>query len=142
EIMHDHFPRLFFAERMVGLNLVTSGALLVGVVMFARRRLLWGLIVLMLFVAVYLASSAPRYYLMVLPILWAGWITLVMRIAPWFKTQRGQSIFTGTCIAVVLLANFGHVVKMIIEQRRTPFIEHYSRGRYAPLIAAGRTIRE
>lgn len=142
EILHDHLPRLFFAERMVGLNLITSGALLVGVGIFARRRLLWGLIVLMLLVAVYLASSAPRYYLMVLPILWVGWISVVMRVAERFKTRRGQSIFVGICLGVVLLANFGHVVKTIIEQRRTPFIEHYSRGRYAPLIAAGKVLRE
>lgn len=141
-VLHDHLPSLFFAERIVGLNLIASVGLLAGVAMFARRRPLWGLIVLMLLVIVYLASSAPRYYLMVLPILWAGWLTIVTRLAGYFQTTRGRSIFMGVCIGVVLAANLGHVGKLIVEQRRTPFIEHHAYGRYAPLMAAGAVIRE
>jgi hypothetical protein len=142
EMLEDHLQAVFFAERVEYLNVLMAAALLAGVALVSRRRPLWGLLVVVLLVALYFASSVPRYYLMVLPILWLGWVMLIRTLAVrLFRTERSRSIFAAVTVGLVLAANLGHDVKFILEQRSRPFIRGYKDGLYEPVVATAEVIR-
>lgn len=143
EMLEDHLVALFFAERVEILNLGLAACVLVGVVLVAKRRPLWALCVIVLLATVYLASSSARYFLMVLPILWLGWVLLACSIASHlFKDTRWRSRYVAAAAGVVLLCNLGHDVKLIIEQRSQPFLEGYKDGHYAAVAAMARLIAD
>ncbi len=149
-VLNDDLPRLFFAERVAGLNPIFTLALLGGVMLLGlrrddrdRRRTLWPLVVLGLFLAVLVASSEPRYWLMVLPILWAGWVIgLAQGASKWFASPRARSIYVAAGALLVVLPNLGHVGKLIAVQRATPFLSSYKGGEYLPVIDLARVLRE
>ncbi len=148
-IVDDDLPRLFFGERVTGLNPFFTLALFGGVGLVAlrrddpsKRRPLWSLTVVVLVVVCLLLSSEPRYWLMVLPILWAGWLLGLMQGARnWFKTPLGRSRWVAAGLIMVFLGNSISIVKLIIEQRSTPFLESYKQGEYAPLEKFATTLR-
>lgn len=142
EMLEDHLEAIFFAERVEYLNPLLAALLLAGVFLVARRRPLWGLMVGILLVALFFASSVPRYYIMVLPILWLGWVMLVRYSAVrLFRTAKSRSIFAAVTIGLVVGCNLGHDVKFILEQRSQPFIQGYKDGHYEPLVAMARVIQ-
>ncbi len=149
DILNDDLPRLFFAERIVGVSLILTLALLGGVLLVAvrsdrreARRPLWMLLVVVLFVAVLLASSEARYWLMVLPVLWVGWVLGIAKGArDWFVTDRARSIYVAAGVGFVLICNSIHVVKFAIEQRSRPFLSHYKDGSYALLPGTARALQ-
>lgn len=142
-ILEDHLEAAFFAERVEGLNLLLSFLLLVGLAIVTRRRPLWGLTAVILMGALYFASSTPRYFLMVMPILWLGYLLLSCQIAMRiFRSQRWRSIYVGLAVITVINCNLGHVVKLIMEQRSEPFLESYQDGKYVPVLAMARLIGE
>ena len=141
EAFGDELPTAFFAEQMKPLSVLFALALLSGVALTSRRRPTWSLLVAGLLATLYLASTQPRYYLMVMPILWAGWLTLsTWSAGRFFRTPKSRSIYTGIMVGLVIALNLGHCVKLIIEQRGRPFVEHYERGIYAPLVATAEVI--
>ncbi|MEL7237850.1 MAG: glycosyltransferase family 39 protein [Planctomycetota bacterium] len=142
QITDDDLPRLFFGERVTGLNYLASALLLVGVLALGRRRPLWVAMVLLLLAATLLASSQARYYLMVLPILWVGWLWVSVWVAGKFDGIRWRSFMTGLLVGTVLVANIYHVVKFVVEQRATPFLATYKDGSYVPVIATAEVLRE
>lgn len=149
-VIDNDVARLFFAERVEVLNVLFTLAMLGGVGLLAvrgdrpdARRPLWVLLVGVLFVAVLLASSEPRYWLMVLPVFWAGWLAGLMKGArDWFSSPRARSIYVAVGVGVVLACNLGHVGKLIVEQRATPFLETYKEGDYVPVLALAEALRE
>ena len=142
-MLEDHLEEAFFALRVEILNIAIAAALLTGVVLVARYRPLWGLTFLLLLATIYVASSTPRYYLMVIPILWAGWLLLAcMLAARWFTAEPGRSRFVLLAVGVVITCNLGHVVKLVIEQRSVPFLDSYQHGRYRPVVALAGVIAE
>ena len=142
EIFNDDLPRLFFAERVHILNAVFSVAIVAGVIMVGRRRPLWAAMVGMLLVAMVVANTESRYYLMVLPILWAGWLWFAVATANIFKGIRWRSFIVGALAVLVLVGNAIHIGKFIVEQRGDPFLEHYKDGSYIPVVAAADVVRE
>ena len=149
QVLEYDLPDLFFAEKISYLSAVFALALLGGVGLLAvrgddpsRRRPLWALLVACLLVAVLATETESRYWLMVLPLLWAGWLLGLMRGGrDWFASNAARSIYVGLGVGAVLAFNLGHVVKLAIEQRSTPFLETYKSGAYAPLPATAEAIR-
>ena len=152
-ILNDDLPRLFFAERVSYLHIVFALALLGGVSLLALggwreratpasdRRPTWVALVALLFVATLLASSEPRYWLMVLPVLWVGWIIGLCKGArDWFSTTRARSIYVALGVAAVLVGNLAHAGKFVAEQRAAPFLEHYKEGQYVPVKELARAL--
>ena len=153
-ILNDDLPRLFFAERVSYLHIVFALALLGGVSLLtiggwrnestraAERRPTWVALVALLFVATLLASSEPRYWLMVLPVLWIGWIVGLCKGArDWFKTSRSRSIYVALGVSAVLIGNLAHAGKFVVEQRATPFLSHYKEGQYVPVKKLAEAVR-
>lgn len=149
EIFDQDIARLFFGERVEILNVVFTIAILVGVFLLAvrrddpsLRRPLWTLVVAVLMGTLFMLSSEARYWLMVLPILWVGWLMIVFRTGVrLLATMRSRSVFAGVLIAAVFVGNGIHIGKLIYEQRSTPFLRHYKDGVYAPLAEFAQLMR-
>ena len=148
-VLEHDLPDLFFAEKISYLSAAFTLALFGGVALLAvrgddptRRRPLWALLVACLLLAVLATETESRYWLMVLPLLWAGWLLGLMRGGhDWFGSNAARSIYVGLGVGAVLAFNLGHLVKLAIEQRSTPFLETYKGGAYAPLPATAEAIR-
>jgi hypothetical protein len=140
-ILHDDLPRLFFGERVVVLNVVFTLSLLSGTLLLVlrrddliARRPLWVWIVAVLLAVLLVYESEPRYWLMVLPILWAGWLLGLMQgAATYLPAGRSRDWIVGLGVLMVFLGNGIHVAKFVLEQRATPFLAHYKDGEFEPL---------
>ena len=95
-----------------------------------------------LLLTLYVASTVPRYYLMVLPVLWAGWLCGVLWAArKLFVHPNNRGIFTGVTLGLVFACNVGHCVKLVVEQRSRPFLHWYEHGMYEPVAATAEVLR-
>jgi hypothetical protein len=140
-VIHDDVPRLFFGERIVVLNvlLVLAMAGGVGLLCFrgdasSTRRRLWVVLAVLLLVVTLVASSEPRYWMMILPILWAGWIVgLAKGARDWFRSAGGRTAWISIGVGVVFVGNAIHIGKFVVEQRSPDFLATYNHGRYLPV---------
>ena len=87
-------------------------------VALARRNVLWGMLVLTTVGTMVLFGSVPRYFLMILPVLLAGWALMVAGLARW-ASRFGPGVaaaVAGAGLGVVILPNLVHVIDLIREQ--------------------------
>jgi hypothetical protein len=115
EVFHRDLPVSFFGQTM-NVGPVASLALLIGAAVVSRRLPHWGCPVFVLAGVAMLVSSDPRYFLMVLPVLWLGWVLIAARLARWSPASlRGPIMMVMVLLPVVL--NSGRLFKFIFEQR-------------------------
>lgn len=106
----------FFSQKLQPLSIPVALVLLAGSVLVIRRNLAWGLMVVGVIAITLPLSTAPRYYLMVMPILWLGWLLLFARLtlaAP--PIARGAIMLVA--VAVPLAMNLGRDSGFVKEQR-------------------------
>lgn len=144
----------FFSQDMSPLAIPFSILVLVGGVLVWRRNVVWGLMIFGLVLVTLPLSTVPRYYIMVMPMLWLGWILLLSKVAlrsP--KVIQGAVMMVG--LGLPLLLNFGRVIGFIAEQRRgdwewitrganrqDAFYANYRKGAVPPLLGVARLIKE
>jgi hypothetical protein len=99
ELLEDALPMAVMGVRS-GWGLIPLGAVhlgfgagfslivLIGAIGLARRNMLWGMFVLITVLALILAGAVPRYFLMILPFVLAGWAMFMEAIA-----RRIRSIY-------------------------------------------------
>lgn len=121
-------------ELAPGLNTMIALTLIVGVLMLTRVQRLWGWWAALSLTAMIVHPPAVRYYASLTPLLAYAWL----RNAVWLENRlamRRRPTAASAAAALMMLLWFApNTVKMIgtiIEQRRTPFIEHYHHGKYA-----------
>jgi hypothetical protein len=116
-------------------------ALLCGAVLLTRRQPLWGLQIFILTGVMLVMSDVPRYYVMVLPQLWLGFVLLLLwttqRCRPWL---RDWMLFV--LISFVNCFNLSGQLGLWREQHVGEFIESYKRGEYKPLVELAGIIRD
>ena len=139
-ILHDQLPTAFFGQRCAPLSILASLVLLASTLLLWRNPLWLALIWLTMLVTV-LLSAEPRYYIMVLPLLALGWVLMLDRVLHWIPNVWG-TVLAYALLLLVVGNNIARIVPIIIEQRATPFIEHYRRGEYVPMIALAEQIRQ
>lgn len=144
----------FFSQDMNPLAIPFSILVLVGGAMVWRRNAVWGMMIFGLVLVTLPLSTVPRYYIMVMPMLWLGWILLLSK-----ATLRSPRIIQGAMmmigVGLPLALNFGRVIGFIAEQRRgdwewitrgadrhEAFYAHYRKGAVPPLLDVARLIRE
>ncbi|MEM6313239.1 MAG: hypothetical protein AAF743_04085 [Planctomycetota bacterium] len=143
----------FFGEPMSPLGLVWATPLLYGLWLATRRAPLWGITAWVLIGTTIVLSAEPRYYIMILPVLWLGWVLYAQQVyrwtAAWMGRERGPQgdgqgwrsklpadfagwAMTFTLVCVPLL-NTPAIINLIAEQRHPDFDTAYGDGRYAKL---------
>lgn len=134
-------PEAFFSENMYKAAVPFSVLLLVGAFVVSRRQPLWGLQVLILTGVMLAISDVPRYYLMVLPTLWLGYVLAILwltsRFRPIFRDVLLFSLFS-----VANVQNLGGALSLATEQHASPFLAKYKRGTYQPLIATADMLKQ
>jgi hypothetical protein len=142
DLGHLGFAPPWWVPMGIAPSLLTIGA---GV-WLGRRRLLWGMWVAMT-VAMMLATLVEvRYFLQALPLLLYGWWLMlsgadrkVRERVPrgkWWLAALPMAAFVG-----LVAVNAGRSVYLVVEQRSTPFLEHYRRGKYALVPALAELLR-
>jgi hypothetical protein len=83
----------------------------------ARRNMLWGMFVLLTIIALIFAGPVPRYFLMILPLLLAGWGLFIQRIAALFRSRFGARFVMGFGLFFLLTINAVASSEFIMTQR-------------------------
>lgn len=139
--LHDQLPYAMFGELLRPVSVIGSLLLLGSTLLLVRRHLLWTLLVFGTLAVTILLSDEPRYWMMILPILMLGWLTLTCRVAGYFKPLTAQIILL-ISIAIVGLNNFAACIAFMVEQHRADFIDHYKKGDYLPTLAMAQLIHD
>jgi hypothetical protein len=150
----EHLPAAFFGTTVKsgshvvrGLAVAYSLMVILPGVWLVRRNVLWGALVLVTVGGAATLGDAPRYYLMILPLLLIGWATFCFEVArrmDWFRYLPALAMFWG--LSVVLVPNWLRDLDFIRVQRgfdpslhRTSFIEAYKAG---PTVRMAEMIRQ
>lgn len=120
DLLGRHLDDLFFSQRLWYLAYPAAITLLVGGAVVLRRNVVWGLMIFGLVAITLPLSTVPRYFIMVAPFLWLGWVLLVA-----WLTLRLPAKWQGPVCALLLgfpmMANGARCVNMLFEQRKPDF---------------------
>ena len=117
------------------LSLAALGLGVIGV--WGRPLWAWFFVINLAVMLVFTPNG--RYFLPLLPLIAFGAVRLVV----WLGTRRHpvpRHALPGLCMVLLLLPNMIKNIDLIIEQRRSPTLEHYKDGRYVGVRALGQTI--
>lgn len=141
-LLHRELPAAFLGQTFFPFNLLISATLIVGAGFLFRRNPLWALLIWGTLLATLLTSVVPRYYLMIMPLLMLSWLLVAIRVAWLMRSDKGRFVVLGGLLLVVTINNYIGMTGFIVEQRRVPFIQHYDKGKYVPIIQMAELIRE
>jgi hypothetical protein len=119
-------PIAFYGSKVGTFGICNSVLILALGVWLARRSVLWGLLVLVTVVALSVWGAIPRYFMMLLPLLLAGWALLIQAIAQRVPGTRVPNIVVGLGLGVVLVVNLLLCTDYIRIQRgfTRPVMDH------------------
>jgi hypothetical protein len=83
----------------------------------ARRNMLWGLFVLAAILSLILAGPVPRYFLMILPLLLAGWGLFMQSLARRFRSMVVSRFIMGLGLFFLLTINVIASSTFVLTQR-------------------------
>jgi hypothetical protein len=133
EALRHSLPAAFFGEQMAPFSILASLLVLASCALLFKRHALWAWMVFIAFAITLLASTEARYYIMVLPMMLLGWILMLLEIMKRLS-PKWATIVLVIGLGIVTANNLSADVGFIREQRDTPFIEGYKRGRYVTLL--------
>lgn len=102
----------FFSQTM---HPLTAILLLIGAAIVVRREPMWGLPVFVLIPVTLIASSESRYFLMVLPMLWLGWVLLSAKLVVRLPRLAQACAFIVLMLLPISL-NVGRIMGFFVEQ--------------------------
>jgi hypothetical protein len=140
-ILRNDIPAAVFGEQLAPASVLGSLLVLGSTLLLFRHHALWVLMVFATVGATLLLSSEARYYMMVLPILLLGWLTLTCALASRLSVKHGQIVLLCS-LALVVLNNLSASVRFFSEQRRLDFLAHYRKGEFVPVLAMCEQIRK
>lgn len=102
----------------IGFSTIYSLVVIVSGVLLVRRNVLWGVFVLLTVVTMAVIGSVPRYFIMVLPLLLAGWGLHVAWASERFNKIFGmKEVITFVGLGMVVAPNLISSANLIREQR-------------------------
>jgi hypothetical protein len=119
------------ARRYLPLGVVPSLISIAAGVMLIRRRLLWGTWVALSVLTMLVTLTEVRYFLQVLPLLLYGWWVMLVWIDRRIARRRWLNLLPMTVFILLVAVNAGRCIYLMVEQRSSPFLEGYRRGKYA-----------
>jgi hypothetical protein len=141
DILRNHFPPSVFGEHLAPCSVAGSLVVLASVLMLWRRHAMWVLLVYGTFLVTLALSAEARYYMMVLPVMLLGWLTLFCWIARKLPRLWGEVVLV-VALSLVTLNNLSASVSFFVEQHRGDFIRHYKDGDYLSLLPMAEQIRQ
>jgi Ca2+/Na+ antiporter len=104
-------------KHWLGFSTIYSLVVIISGALLMRRNVLWGLFVLFTVLTMMLIGSVPRYFIMILPLLLAGWGLHVMWMSDRFKNPGMKELITFVGLGVVVAPNLISCANLIREQR-------------------------
>ncbi len=126
------------AEAAFGLDLGPGLNTLGGIIVIAlgialvRRRMLWGVFIAALIIAMIIHMPDVRYFVPILPLMVYGWWRAARALAERVDPARAGLVLT-IALGLWIAPNLVRTCRFIYEQRQTPFLEHYNDGKYVSL---------
>ncbi len=166
KMLRHHLPEAIFGIELWYFSIPVSLFAIAYGVMTARRQPLWGVLVLLSALMFALFGSQPRYFLMILPILFAGWMVHVAYLARWIPTRwRLRDAWYLLAVGFIIVPSVVKSVRFAMEQHgldlardkkrpdladnrianflpivRSSFRDIYRDGKFEPIIALSQTI--
>lgn len=149
QLLAEHLPASFLGQQLPGTAGVILSVVVIGsAVIVARKQPVWALFIVFSACVTVVLSTAPRYYVMILPFLLLGYLLTLRKL--------GEKLGGGWCDLVLLagllffvIMNIAKLVPFVIEQQRVPFYEAgmryydtYRGGKFAPIIHLAEKVRE
>ncbi|MBX3390541.1 MAG: hypothetical protein KF691_13915 [Phycisphaeraceae bacterium] len=143
QLFFDVAPRAIFGNKL-GLwpvdGAITLAVFAAGTMLF-RRRIAWGMLVVIYVVQWLVIFPDSRYFLPVLPLLLLGWWDLSLLVVGRIRLSR-QRAALAAMLALIAIPNAVRSVGFAIEQHHHPFLERYLRGRFQDLPELAARARE
>jgi len=121
------------------INAVFGAAILLAAISLVRKRLFWGLWVIVNVLTLLLTVSDERYLLPILPLLALGWWNFLRAVNRRWPSGAGNWI-----VALLLVMgtglNLGQVFVTVAHQRASPFLADYQGGKYLPFARMAREL--
>ena len=120
-------------RRWLPLGVVPSLLSIAVGVALLRRRLLWGTFVAVSVAMMLFTLAEVRYFLQLLPLLIFGWwLAIVWLDGRLVGSRRVWVRLVPVALFLTMVGvNVGRAVYLAVEQRSSPFLESYRRGKYA-----------
>ncbi len=148
DVLHDQLPAGMFGEQLALFSIrgvaytsiLGSVLLMFSTLLLLRRHLLWVLMVWCTFGVTLFLSAEPRYYMMVLPVLMLGWLTMFCEVAKRLPPVWGEIVLIFG-LALVTCNNLSRSVRFINEQHHPYTAKIYKNGEYAGVLEMCEQIR-
>jgi hypothetical protein len=102
----------------IGFSTIYSLVVIISGVLLVRRNVLWGVFVLLTVLTMAVIGSVPRYFIMILPLLLAGWGLHVAWASERFNKIFGmKEVITFVGLGMVVAPNLISSANLIREQR-------------------------
>lgn len=149
QLFGSHLAATFLGQELPAFANVTLAVLLVGSsLLVARKQPVWAMFMVFTVCITLMLSTAPRYYVMILPFLLLGAFLLLSKIGEWVGGGWHDPVW-GIAILPLLVLNIAKIVPFVFEQQRVPFYESgmrfydtYRSGKFAPVIHLADLVRE
>jgi hypothetical protein len=152
EVRHlfaSHLAAMFLGQELPAFANVIHSITLVGTsLLVARKQPVWAMFIVFTICVTVMLSSAPRYYVMILPFLLLGTFLLLSKIGQWIGGGWHDLVW-GIAILPILVLNIAKIVPFVWEQQRVPFYESdmrfyevYRSGKFLPVIHLADLVHE
>jgi hypothetical protein len=142
KVVRDTFPEAFLGQNLPWkVPWLMTAALVFGAILLLWRQPLWALMIFVTLAVTSILSTAPRYYVMVLPALLVAWVLVLCTVAVRVPAVWGEIILLAG-LGLVTVLNLAKITPFIIEQRSMPFYEKYRDGKFVEPMQMAKLIKE
>jgi len=164
DVLEETLPESFFGTQLgpgfipvggkdkVGLSTLASLVVIGAGVFLVRRNVLWGLLVLLTVGTMGVIGSVPRYFIMILPLLLAGWGLHVAWVAERFRVPLARELVAVVGLGLVVTPNLLSCLNIVREQRGLSrpqqglkyvgFLKAYHAGKWAGVRDVARMVHD
>ena len=149
QLVTEHLPASFLGQQLPTIpNVILSAVLIGSAILVARKQPLWAMFIVFSIGVTVTLSTAPRYYVMIMPFVLLGAFLVLHKVCGWIGGGWADAVF-GIGLLLLLILNIAKIVPFVYEQQRVPFYEpglryydHYRGGKFVPVMHLADLIRE
>jgi hypothetical protein len=148
----EHFPHALTALDLPVIGYIFTPAVFIAAILLVRRSWVWGLYVLATLGVTLIMGSVERYFLMILPMLLAGWGLMLYTAARSISRTRyawAAQLIIAVGLVIATVPNLIRTAGFAMEQhgigkdfKPHPFLEVYRGGKMKPIYEMSQQIRK